>query len=192
MSSQQTQGVVTLDRSDHPPTLTDYYRADGVRMGYDPYCKSAQYLQISINWLRWSHPLTHPRVFTPPGPLSTAPELRAKYGAPGATDRDGFDPYADSVGPGIYGGNVVRDAKGEIVIGEQYQNHNPRPGEVDRHTRLDLMGGPTKKLNRIETYQNPPPPKLRLRWSNKHNQGPCMRGAATRRSWRRSRWGRRP
>lgn len=78
-----------------------------------------------------SHILTH---FTPPPKTSTAPELRAKYGAPGATDRDGFDPYADSVGPGIYGGNVVRDAKGEIVIGEQYQNHNPRPGMyIDTH-----------------------------------------------------------
>ena len=37
----------------------------------------------------------------------------------------GFDPYADSVGPGIYGGVVRRDAEGELVIGEQYQgNHN--------------------------------------------------------------------
>lgn len=60
----------------------------------------------------------------------SAPELRAKYGAPGATDRDGFDPYADSVGPGIYGGNVKRDENGEIVIGEQYQGHNPKPGPV--------------------------------------------------------------
>ena len=27
----------------------------------------------------------------------------------------GFDPYADSVGPGIYGGVVRRDAAGEVV-----------------------------------------------------------------------------
>jgi ankyrin repeat protein len=41
------------------------------------------------------------------------------------------DPYADTVGPGIYGGSVQRDAvTGEIVIGQQYQNHNHRPGPV--------------------------------------------------------------
>jgi hypothetical protein len=58
------------------------------------------------------------------------PEMRAKYGAPGRTDSEGFDPYSDSVGPGIYGGNVKRDADGKIVIGDQYQGHNPRPGPV--------------------------------------------------------------
>ena len=42
----------------------------------------------------------------------------------------GFDPYADSVGPGIYGGIVKRDADGQIEIGAQYQNHNKRPGPV--------------------------------------------------------------
>jgi hypothetical protein len=35
--------------------------------------------------------------------------MSAKYGSPGQTDRDGFDPYADSVGAGIYGGVVVRN-----------------------------------------------------------------------------------
>ena len=44
-----------------------------------------------------------------------------KYGAPGNTDSEGFDPYSDSVGPGIYGGRVKRDQHGEIVIGKQYQ-----------------------------------------------------------------------
>ena len=39
----------------------------------------------------------------------------------------GFDPYADSVGPGIYGGVVKRDAEGELVIGEQYQGNIMRP-----------------------------------------------------------------
>ena len=34
------------------------------------------------------------------------------------------------MGPGIYGGNVVRDDKGEVVIGEQYQNHNDEPGKL--------------------------------------------------------------
>ena len=56
--------------------------------------------------------------------------MAEKYGAPGKTDADGFDPYADSVGPGIYGGTVKRDDMGQVVIGRQYQNHNPRPGPV--------------------------------------------------------------
>merc|ERR1712118_490104 len=56
--------------------------------------------------------------------------MAEKYGTPGKTDREGFDPYADSVGPGIYGGIVQRDALGQVVIGKQYQNHNPRPGPV--------------------------------------------------------------
>merc|ERR1719502_2636088 len=54
--------------------------------------------------------------------------MAEKYGAPGNTDADGFDPYADTVGPGIYGGTVQRDESGRVVIGKQYQNHNPRPG----------------------------------------------------------------
>jgi hypothetical protein len=57
--------------------------------------------------------------------------MAEKYGTPGNTDHEGFDPYKDSVGPGIYGGIVQRHAQtGEIVIGRQYQNHNPRPGPV--------------------------------------------------------------
>jgi len=59
-----------------------------------------------------------------------APEMAEKYGAPGETDSEGFNPYADSVGPGIYGGRVKRDSKGDIIVGAQYQNHNPRPGPV--------------------------------------------------------------
>merc|ERR1711998_247078 len=59
-----------------------------------------------------------------------APGMAEKYGRPGETDNEGFDPYADTVGPGIYGGIVKRDAHGTVVIGRQYQNHNPRPGPV--------------------------------------------------------------
>lgn len=59
-----------------------------------------------------------------------APGMAEKYGMPGKTDQEGFDPYADTVGPGIYGGVVKRDEAGEVVIGRQYQNHNPRPGPV--------------------------------------------------------------
>lgn len=53
-----------------------------------------------------------------------------KYGAPGETDEEGFNPYADTVGPGIYSGNVVRSASGAVMIGAQYQGHNPRSGPL--------------------------------------------------------------
>ena len=57
--------------------------------------------------------------------------MAAKYGAPGATDSDGFDPYADSVGAGIYSGTVQhREEDASVIIGKQYQGHNPRPGPV--------------------------------------------------------------
>merc|ERR1719271_27151 len=46
------------------------------------------------------------------------------------TDEEGFDPYRDTVGPGIYGGVVKRGAAGRVVEGRQYQGHNPRPGPV--------------------------------------------------------------
>jgi len=56
--------------------------------------------------------------------------MAEKYGRPGSTDDEGFDPYADTVGAGIYGGIVKRATDGQIVIGKQYQDHNPRPGPV--------------------------------------------------------------
>lgn len=59
-----------------------------------------------------------------------SPGMSEKYGAPGKTDSEGFDPYRDTVGPGIYGGRVQRDELGRVVVGRQYQNHNPRPGPV--------------------------------------------------------------
>ncbi|KAJ1490032.1 hypothetical protein T484DRAFT_1778387 [Baffinella frigidus] len=59
-----------------------------------------------------------------------APGMADKYGAPGKTDSEGFDPYRDSVGAGIYSGTVQRDEHGAVVIGKQYQNHNTRPGPV--------------------------------------------------------------
>jgi len=78
-----------------------------------------------------------------------APGLAEKYGLPGQTDPEGFDPYADTVGPGIYGGNVKRDSHGNIVIGQQYQNHNHRSGPVYDGTGYSLMSraiqvGPSK------------------------------------------------
>lgn len=65
--------------------------------------------------------------------------IAKRYGLPGNTDPEGFDPYADTVGPGIYGGNVKRDADGNIIIGEQYQNHNHRPGPIYDGTGYSLM-----------------------------------------------------
>jgi len=59
-----------------------------------------------------------------------SPEMVAKYGAPGETDSEGFDPYSDTVGPGIYGGRVKRNEHGEVIMGRQYQGHNSRPGPV--------------------------------------------------------------
>jgi hypothetical protein len=68
-----------------------------------------------------------------------APGMAEQYGLPGSTDPEGFDPYADSVGPGIYGGSVKRDEQGNVVIGEQYQNHNHVPGPVYDGTGYSLM-----------------------------------------------------
>merc|ERR1712203_1298325 len=58
------------------------------------------------------------------------PDMIAKYGAPGQADHEGFDPYSDTVGPGIYGGRVKRNEHGEVIMGRQYQGHNSRPGPV--------------------------------------------------------------
>ena len=43
---------------------------------------------------------------------------------------EGLDAESDSVGPGIYGGGVQRDDRGQIVIGKQYEEHNALPGPV--------------------------------------------------------------
>jgi hypothetical protein len=68
-----------------------------------------------------------------------APGMADKYGLPGETNPDGFDPYADTVGPGIYGGSIVRNEDGTIVIGQQFQNHNHRPGPVYDGRGYSLM-----------------------------------------------------
>lgn len=51
----------------------------------------------------------------------------SKYGE---KDPDGFDRQADTVGAGIYSGNVKRDKDGNVIWGKQYQNHNPNPGPI--------------------------------------------------------------
>merc|ERR1711865_1281687 len=75
-----------------------------------------------------------------------------KYGRPGATDGEGFDPYADTVGAGIYVGIVQRDADGEIIVGKQYQNHNSRPGPVyagGGYTPVNRALGDEQKLEEL-------------------------------------------
>lgn len=59
-----------------------------------------------------------------------SPAMGDYYGIPGETDPEGFDPYADTVGPGIYGGSVKKSRDGKVVMGKQYQNHTLRPGPV--------------------------------------------------------------
>ncbi|KAL3920747.1 MAG: hypothetical protein SGILL_003105 [Bacillariaceae sp.] len=86
-----------------------------------------------------------------------APGMAEKYGLPGQTDSEGFDPYADTVGPGIYGGSVKRSENGEVLIGEQYQNHNNRPGPVYDGKGYSLMSravhaGPDKVKEILADY----------------------------------------
>ena len=74
-----------------------------------------------------------------------------KYGAPGKTDNEGFDPYQDSVGPGIYGGRVKRDkVDGSVIFGKQYQNHNPTPGPVYDEGGYALVVKALDDMNRLE------------------------------------------
>lgn len=102
----------------------DYYRSDGVRMGFDPY----------------------------------AAGVAEKYGLEGGTDPEGFDPYADTVGPGIYGGSVQRDRNdGTVVMGRQYQNHNRLPGPVYDGKGYSLMSravhaGPNKVRELLKDF----------------------------------------
>mmetsp|Transcript_31105 Transcript_31105/g.51376 ORF Transcript_31105/g.51376 Transcript_31105/m.51376 type:complete len:212 (-) Transcript_31105:62-697(-) len=62
-----------------------------------------------------------------------------KYGIPGRTDKEGFNPYADTVGAGIYGGSVKRDEVGNVLLGQQYQNHNRSKGPVYDGNGYSLM-----------------------------------------------------
>ena len=57
---------------------------------------------------------------------SASPSHRA---APRAVT-EGHDAESDAVGPGIYGGRVEVDARGDVVIGQQFEEHNPIPGPV--------------------------------------------------------------
>lgn len=46
--------------------------------------------------------------------------MAEKYGLPGATDSEGFDPYRDTVGAGIYSGSVKRDPEtGRVLEGQR-------------------------------------------------------------------------
>ena len=96
-----------------------------------------------------------------------APGMASKYGRPGETDADGFDPYADSVGPGIYGGRVRRDANGRVILGQQYQNHNPELGPCLRWWRIhrDVQSTVAGRFGRRSASQaGPRPGKRNLNW----------------------------
>jgi len=56
--------------------------------------------------------------------------------------------HADSVGPGIYGGKVKRDDQGNVIIGKQFQNHNPTPGPVYAGGGYTAM---SKALSQVST-----------------------------------------
>merc|ERR1711872_394801 len=132
-----------------------------------------------------------------------APGMAEKYGMPGKTDQEGFDPYRDTVGPGIYGGIVKRDENGEVVIGMQYQNHNSRPGPVyagggytpintalgneaevsallDKFPDLvnDISTGGAQPLHMCGMSKRSRPPKCWENWSQPCSSGPqfkCQR-----------------
>ena len=84
-----------------------------------------------------------------------APGMMEQYGMPGATDDEGFDPYKDTVGPGIYGGIVKRDvvsSKGQRLLLRDIATHRElvrpqraqaAPEEVDaaRAAELELRRG---------------------------------------------------
>ena len=53
-----------------------------------------------------------------------------RHAQPRASVSEGLDAESDSVGPGIYGGRVVIGDDGEVVIGQQFEEHNPLPGPV--------------------------------------------------------------
>jgi ankyrin repeat protein len=55
---------------------------------------------------------------------------RCRRGARSSMSLEGLEAESDSVGPGIYGGRVQRDARGGIIIGKQFQEHNSLPGPV--------------------------------------------------------------
>lgn len=58
---------------------------------------------------------------------------------------EGLNAESDSVGPGIYGGRVKRDEAGQIIIGQQFEQHNSLPGPVY------AGGGYTELSNAIRT-----------------------------------------
>ncbi len=61
---------------------------------------------------------------------TTSLRRRRQRGAKLSMSLEGLDAESDSVGPGIYGGRVQRDASGSIIIGKQFQEHNSLPGPV--------------------------------------------------------------
>ena len=62
----------------------------------------------------------------------TDPRIVAKYGQPGRTDDEGFDPYSDTVGPGIYGAHSA-DRRTQLLRPSQTGIRAPPPVGADVH-----------------------------------------------------------
>ena len=56
----------------------------------------------------------------------TDPRIVAKYGQPGRTDDEGFDPYSDTVGPGIYGAHSADRRTQQCRSVATLRDWNPR------------------------------------------------------------------
>ena len=80
---------------------------------------------------------------------------RCRRGSRSSMSLEGLEAESDSVGPGIYGGHVQRDARGSIIIGKQFQEHNSLPGPVyagGGYTELSqaIRKGPLEVLHVLE------------------------------------------
>ena len=103
-----------------------------------------------------------------------APGMAEKYGTPGNTDDDGFDPYADSVGAGIYGGTVKRRASdGGVVITTTGRRS---VGEI---WRVGAGDGVRRSKTHLYRWRTPCPRWTRGRWTAPWRRGsrPGARGA---------------
>ena len=87
-----------------------------------------------------------------------APGVAESYDLTDTTGNDGYDASSDSVGPGIYGGSVQRDATtGEILMGTRYEYDHHKPGPLYDSSGYSLMGraihaGPEKVSQLITDF----------------------------------------
>ena len=60
--------------------------------------------------------------------------------------REGFDPYRDTVGPGIYGGIVKRDENGEVKLKISHYFHQLFPNSLDTFQKAASEAGSRHSL----------------------------------------------